>query len=97
MKLFLRGELERAARLALLNHVREPQGDPERAIRSAVEVVAQDGEEFLTRVQAEEAASLAAQLIHQYNLLPIDDEDVRKAAQSAVRAVLDERGHGQRG
>ena len=82
MKLFLRGELERAARLALLNHVAAPQGDPERAIRSAVEVVAEDGEEFLTRVQAVEAATLAAQGVE---------------PEKAVRAVLDERGHGQRG
>ena len=78
MKLFTRSDLERCARLVTLHALREE--DPERAIRRAVEDVAQEAPDYLSREQAVEAATLAAQGVE-----PL----------KAVRAVLDERGSGR--
>jgi hypothetical protein len=82
MRLFTRGDLERAARLALLRQVQEPEGDPETAIAHAVLTVTEETPQYLSRDQALEAAHLVAQGVE-----PL----------KAVKAVLDERNSGKLG
>lgn len=97
MKLFTKSDLERAARLSLLLRVREPEGDPELAIREAVATVANETQDYLSREQALEAAVLAANLAYRKASEPWGKDSFKSLGEKALRAVLDERGSGQRG
>ena len=59
---FTRDHLQRAARLALLKHLTEP--DPERVIRETVETIAEDGERLYPRWTVLKIAARAIQLYH---------------------------------
>lgn len=83
MRSYTKNHLERAARLAILSRLSDPNADPERIIRETVLTVSEEGEPVYPRWTVLQIAARAAAIYNEEHPML----DYRGAAEASLREI----------